>query len=227
MKPDRAVIELPPDLVRDCDQWGHWIVAHYAGGGSSQSRAFSSHGAENNPVLQSNSKIAECIFALHMNMDPRQAVRSSLESWDIKVGQTLVDVKRTELDNKFLIWPINKNPIYATKHFHVLALVKTASQRDAGGAAINASGYVRGWIGKRSFAARRQIAGPAHKLTEGTWHMHEDLLHRVGIFPGLSDDWREHYCHCGEWGAFGFNVSLRKGQLGTWYCAEHNRRTVR
>lgn len=30
-----------------------------------------------------------------------------------------------------------------------------------------------------------------------------------------------HHCHCGKWGAFGFDVSLREGKLGTWYCGEH------
>jgi hypothetical protein len=30
-----------------------------------------------------------------------------------------------------------------------------------------------------------------------------------------------HYCACGEWGSFGYNVSLRTGRLGTWYCREH------
>ena len=30
-----------------------------------------------------------------------------------------------------------------------------------------------------------------------------------------------HHCHCGKWGAFGFDVSLREGRLGAWYCGEH------
>jgi hypothetical protein len=30
-----------------------------------------------------------------------------------------------------------------------------------------------------------------------------------------------HYCQCGEWGAFGYNVDLRNGKLGNWYCFEH------
>ena len=30
-----------------------------------------------------------------------------------------------------------------------------------------------------------------------------------------------HHCHCGKWGAFGFDVSLREGKLGAWYCGEH------
>jgi hypothetical protein len=31
----------------------------------------------------------------------------------------------------------------------------------------------------------------------------------------------EHYCHCGKRGPFGYGVALRKGQTGTWFCAEH------
>jgi len=31
-----------------------------------------------------------------------------------------------------------------------------------------------------------------------------------------------HYCHCGKWGAFGRNVFLRQGLLGTWFCREHS-----
>jgi hypothetical protein len=30
-----------------------------------------------------------------------------------------------------------------------------------------------------------------------------------------------HYCACGEWGSFGYDVSLRTGRLGTWYCRKH------
>lgn len=31
-----------------------------------------------------------------------------------------------------------------------------------------------------------------------------------------------HYCHCGAWGLFGYNVAIIKyGRTGEWYCAEH------
>jgi hypothetical protein len=31
-----------------------------------------------------------------------------------------------------------------------------------------------------------------------------------------------HFCvECGAYGAFGYDVSLRAGRLGRWYCAEH------
>jgi hypothetical protein len=41
-------------------------------------------------------------------------------------------------------------------------------------------------------------------------------------FVGYDEDGHfVHYCHCGKWGSFGHNVSLREGKLGTWYCREH------
>jgi hypothetical protein len=30
-----------------------------------------------------------------------------------------------------------------------------------------------------------------------------------------------HCCKCGEEASFGYGVSLRRGRLGTWYCAKH------
>lgn len=30
-----------------------------------------------------------------------------------------------------------------------------------------------------------------------------------------------HYCHCGKWGAHGYNVNRSAGLLGDWYCFEH------
>lgn len=31
----------------------------------------------------------------------------------------------------------------------------------------------------------------------------------------------EHYCRCGKWGSFGYEVSWRRGFYGVWYCGEH------
>jgi hypothetical protein len=31
-----------------------------------------------------------------------------------------------------------------------------------------------------------------------------------------------HFCvECGAWGAYGYDVNLRAGRLGRWYCAAH------
>jgi hypothetical protein len=41
-------------------------------------------------------------------------------------------------------------------------------------------------------------------------------------FVGYVDGRFVHFCpECGEWGAHGIGVFLRRGQLGVWYCAEH------
>jgi hypothetical protein len=31
----------------------------------------------------------------------------------------------------------------------------------------------------------------------------------------------EHYCPCGQWGSFGYGVSLLKGEEGMWFCGAH------
>jgi hypothetical protein len=37
-----------------------------------------------------------------------------------------------------------------------------------------------------------------------------------------------HYCSiCGEWGAFGVGVFLRRGQLGKWFCGNHRPSTAK
>jgi hypothetical protein len=30
-----------------------------------------------------------------------------------------------------------------------------------------------------------------------------------------------HHCYCGTWAAFGYDVSLRAGKEGNWFCAVH------
>jgi len=30
-----------------------------------------------------------------------------------------------------------------------------------------------------------------------------------------------HYCHCGQWGLYGFEVRMRAGKMGTWFCGKH------
>jgi hypothetical protein len=37
-----------------------------------------------------------------------------------------------------------------------------------------------------------------------------------------------HYCVvCGEWGAFGYGVFLRRGQPGKWFCGNHKPSTAK
>jgi hypothetical protein len=30
-----------------------------------------------------------------------------------------------------------------------------------------------------------------------------------------------HFCHCGQWGAWGYGVDYRRGKNGDWYCFAH------
>jgi hypothetical protein len=63
------------------DEWvsrgydfGRALVAHYAEGGSPQSRARSGdRGTESNPVRLAQSKIGECAAALYFGLDPARA----------------------------------------------------------------------------------------------------------------------------------------------------------
>lgn len=47
------------------------------------------------------------------------------------------------------------------------------------------------------------------------------ILIRPGFVGYDAADRFVHYCHCGAWGAFGFNVALCNDRLGTWHCREH------
>ena len=43
----------------------------------------------------------------------------------------------------------------------------------------------------------------------------------LAALPNAKDVRFVHFCPCGQWGYFGYDVALLRGQLGTWYCAEH------
>lgn len=47
------------------------------------------------------------------------------------------------------------------------------------------------------------------------------MTHRAG-FVGYDEGGHfVHYCHCGKWGSHSIGAFVLRGQLGTWYCAEH------
>jgi hypothetical protein len=201
-------MRLSPELYDRCLQWGNELADHYARGGSPQSRAYSSHGMEADPIGLSKSKAAECVFALFFGLDPDLVIDWDVNvpdaGFDVLVGDmTKVDVKQVDPHDEYLIWPVRKTSLFDSKNFNVLAAVETEG----------ADGECRGWIGKRSFRRCRLIAGEDHRLTTGTRYMAIVDLHRMGVFPGYADDPREHYCWCGEWGAF--------GHRDQWWCDEH------
>ncbi len=45
---------------------------------------------------------------------------------------------------------------------------------------------------------------------------------RRGRVDERSGRWILHFCcECGRWGSYGYDVSLRTGKMGRWYCREH------
>lgn len=198
---------MTPRVFERCEEWGSGLAGHYADGGSPQSRALSSHGAESNPELLRDAKVAECCLAMHFGFDPEKVIDWTVyrpdRGWDLLVDLTKVDAKQVGVNDRFLIWPVRKKNIFDSKDFHVLVAVRTKGRW----------GQCCGWIGKKQFRRRWQIADEVHLLTEGTPYIELDGLHRMGIFPGHSDDPREHYCWCGEWGS--------RGTPSGWFCARH------
>jgi hypothetical protein len=171
------LIELDQPTTKRCVAFGHEIVRRYAAGLTPQSRAFSSHGAESNVELQIESKMAECIFAVSLGLPVDPLFGDSTRSWDVQTKRSLVDVKQTGLNGRYLIWPLNKNEIFASKRFDLLALVKNRGNR---GAPV-------GWITKQDFALKKLVAGERHKLTSGTWHVGDDELMPMSLLPGHED----------------------------------------
>lgn len=171
------LFELDAQTTERCVQFGRDIVAGYERGDFPRSLAFSSHGVERDPEAQAKAKMAECIMALWLGQ-PLESLfyGGSMRPWDLLSGRSKIDVKRTHLGGKYLIWPINKNSIFMSKDFDILALVKNDWN----------AGFPRGWLGKWEFFSRKEIAGEDHKLTAGTWHVDESLLRAMAELPGRS-----------------------------------------
>jgi len=160
------LIDLKDALWIRCLAEGEAIVSGYANSMSERSRAVSTHGAERNAFLQAQAKAAECIFALTFGFAVEPVFRDSHRAYDFLLGAVRVDVKRTDIVGRYLIWPIGKNAIFESKGFDALALVKNDGPR----------GWVQGFIGKAEFRQLKSVAGSGHKLDPGTWHVHETSL---------------------------------------------------
>lgn len=167
---------MPPDVIADARQWARQMIADYAAGRCNASLAVSSHGAENNIELQTQAKLAEVAFAIWVGENPTDAVhwgRRPDRGFDIAVGKYRVDVKHTNQHGQYLIWPVKKRHIFASKPFDALVLVKGAG----------AVYYVWRWIPKDEFFQKKQEAGPGHRLTEGTWFVHQNDCRTMDTFP--------------------------------------------
>ena len=55
------------------------------------------------------------------------------------------------------------------------------------------------------------MIGDEEMITELHFDSDDNFIHRC--------------CECGEEASFGFRVCLRRGALGSWYCAKHRRNT--
>jgi hypothetical protein len=93
------MFKLPSDVDEQCRLFGLRMRAHYASGGSPNSRAVSSHGMHDNSEGLADAKRGECIFALHMNLDPLITVNWSVErpdtGCDFIIDGFRINVKRT------------------------------------------------------------------------------------------------------------------------------------
>lgn len=173
MKP-AELITLDRAETDRCVEYGRQVVRDYETGRADCSLQFSSHGAERNARLQAESKMAECILARKLGLAVDPLFLSPFFSYDVATTRLTLDVKQTGLSGRYLIWPVRKNDIFASKAFDHLALVKTDWNR----------GYPVGWIEKWEFHELKVVAGENHRLTKGTWHVDESVLHPFDSLPG-------------------------------------------
>ncbi len=172
------MIHLPDHVSARCRQFGREIVEHYSRGGSPNSRAVSYNGAEQNVEYQTIGKLAECVFAAELDLDPTRVVKWDLEpdrGWDF--GRWLrVDVKATTLRGRRLIWPLGKRHIFDHKKFDALILVKVDSAA--------ACGFSAGWILKDDFRREMKVAGADDptRLHDGTWYVDAADLRPISPF---------------------------------------------
>jgi hypothetical protein len=142
--------------------------------------ALSSHNAENDPVLQANARMAECVAALYYDLDPFTVLNWSRKpdgGADFTYCGLRPDVKNTAMEKRACIWPLHKNHLLADKQFDILILVKHCEDRT--------TFEMTGWCTKREFIMKRLTAGPGHYLTTGTWFVHQNTLHDMEELPRL------------------------------------------
>jgi hypothetical protein len=157
---------LPPELRRRCREHGRAMAASYARGENPASHAVSSHGADTDPNLLAESKMAECAFCLWACIDPLAELNwdNAPDAWDVRYCGRYLDIKHTAgLTSRLLIWPYRKVFFYDQTKFDALVLVRGADPIFE----------VIGWTGKAEFKAKRSIAAPGDRrgLTPGTWFL--------------------------------------------------------
>lgn len=225
----RRLITLDANLIRISKEYGERKVAYYASeeGVGSPSRSRSGEwGAETDPVRQAQGKAGEYAVALHFGLDPRTAVRRSVgkadDGGDVPLPFGVVaDVKTSPAQKHYMLWSSAVNDLYWKKKFDVLIAVSISDDMT--------QCWIEGCMTKQAFFDAKLIADGVcdqGRLTPGTWFVKKSEMPDIGAvrngFVGHEPSGAlVHYCHCGKWGSFGEGVSLRKDQLGAWYCGAH------
>jgi hypothetical protein len=164
----KATVMLSDDLIAHSRRFGAAVVASYEAGDNPASRDVSSHGAESNAELQAHGRMAEIAFCLYAGLDPLTALNWRLRcdpGFDVVAFGVRWDIKATRRGH-YLIWPINKRHIFASKRFDTLALVRGEAPRFT----------LAGFTNKPFFAGEHQVATLGHCLDPGTWYMHDSEL---------------------------------------------------
>jgi hypothetical protein len=177
MNRHRRYVLIPDTLVKRGLLWGEKLVAHYAAGGSPQSRAVSGdRGTEKDPLRQARGKIGEVAVAILFGKNPLTDMKWNLapdQGSDIRSPSgLLVDVKTTFPPYK-LIWSRTINDLYHQKMFDALVSVSIDSENYS-------KCWVEGWISKENFFKEKQIAdGINSGLEKGTWFVDKVILSSI------------------------------------------------
>jgi hypothetical protein len=184
MNRNRKLVRVPPSYVARGRQFGLDMVAHYAAGGSPQSRARSGdRGTELNPIRQAHGKIGEVAVAIHFGLDADVAVKWDVSRPDHGTDITLrnglrLDAKTTLPPFK-LCWSRTINDLYWQKKFDVLVAV-SIEEHDW------SSCHIEGWITKSAFYYCKQIAdGVNCRLERDTWFVDKSILSNIIDLPYL------------------------------------------
>lgn len=181
----RRKLQLIPHDVHDAGfEFGEAMRAHYANGGSPQSRARSGNrGTESNVRRLAQGKIGEAAVALFLGLDAWTAVNWSVARPD--VGTDVIGPHGVRIDAKTnfphlpLIWSRDVNDLYDQKAFDVLLSVS-----------IEPDDFHRCWIegflSKKEFKRQHLVAGENSRLQVDTWFFPKDELWNVVALDGFA-----------------------------------------
>ncbi|KYK50087.1 hypothetical protein A1D31_22510 [Bradyrhizobium liaoningense] len=182
MNQNRKLVRVPPSYVARGRQFGSDLVAHYAAGGSPQSRARSGdRGTEANPILQAQGKIGEIATAIYFGLDVETSVKWDISrpdpGFDITLRSGLRLDAKTTLPPFKLCWSRHINDLYWQKQFDALVAV-SIEERDW------SCCHIEGWISKGGFFYQKQIANGANcGLERGTWFVDKAILSNISDLP--------------------------------------------